>query len=88
LVALSNFKRLSFRKGAYAALSGTAGQVRSGQDDKGRATLPSASVAGWGGRNLLHVEEAALDCDHDCVRTIAGPELGENALEMSFDGVL
>jgi hypothetical protein len=94
-VALSNFMRLSLRQGAYAALSRTAWQeirVRSGRDDKGEGDA-SIAFSRWlenpiGERSLLHVEEAALDCDHDCMRTITGSEFGENALEMSFDGVL
>jgi hypothetical protein len=36
----------------------------------------------------LHVEEAALQRDHDGVGTITGVELGENALEVAFDSVL
>jgi hypothetical protein len=70
----------------------TADPSRYGRDDKGECGA-SISFSRWlrelrRGRGLLHVEEAALDCDHDCVRTIAGSELGENALEMSLDGVL
>ena len=36
----------------------------------------------------LHVEEAALQRDHDCVGTIGGAEFREDALEVAFDGVL
>jgi hypothetical protein len=36
----------------------------------------------------LHVEEATLQRDHDCVRTIGGAEFREDALEVAFDGVL
>ena len=35
----------------------------------------------------LHVEDTALQRDHDCVRAIAGVEFGEDALEVAFDRV-